>query len=121
MRRLWLLLALIAVPAAAQETASRAHMEGCLLWGRLQDGRYGAANQCRQPITLLFMSLNDQRVIEGEIPAQGQFAISDSPPDGETMFTACPRGYLPSVRFGIENAQPIIVSLYNCRAGRPNS
>ena len=37
------------------------------------------------------------------------------------MFTACPVGFQPSVRFAVENKETIGVSLYNCVAGRPTS
>ena len=37
------------------------------------------------------------------------------------MFTACPIGFRPSVRFALENKEAIGVSLYNCVAGEPTS
>ncbi len=38
------------------------------------------------------------------------------------MFTVCPVGYWPSLRFAVENAEPISVSLYNCLPpGKPIS
>jgi hypothetical protein len=37
------------------------------------------------------------------------------------MFTACPVGFIPSVRFAIENKTPIRESLYNCQPGRPDA
>ena len=36
------------------------------------------------------------------------------------MFTACPAGYAPSVRFSLENKTAIVESLYNC-LGRPQA
>ena len=35
------------------------------------------------------------------------------------MFTACPVGYAPNVRFAAENKAAILDSLYNCLSARP--
>jgi hypothetical protein len=40
---------------------------------------------------------------------------------GGFMFTACPAGYKPNVRFSVENKEAIGLSLYNCVGGKPNS
>ncbi len=122
--RLWPLAAagllVLAAPAWAQEGDPRAHMEGCLKWHRDDQG-YSAFNQCDAPIAVKFMMLQDRRVIEGEAPPGGRFSAATTL-DGMMIFTACPVGYQPSVRFSAENAKQIAVSLYNCLPlGRPDS
>ena len=123
--RLWPLATLAAVlmlpglPARAQQEDQRAHMEGCLKWQSVNDG-YAAFNQCDSPIVVKFMMLADQRVIEGDAPPHGRFVARTSL-RGKLIFTACPSGYEPSLRFAAANAEAIAVSLYNCVAGRPNS
>jgi hypothetical protein len=106
--------------AAAQEPPVKAHMEGCLKWRNASEG-YAAFNQCDSAVSIKFMLLQDQQVVEGEATPGGNFF---GPPGkgGSMIFTACPRGYVPSLRFSVENAQPISVSLYNCRPiDRPDS
>jgi hypothetical protein len=121
--RLWLLAAgllAFAAPAGAQEADAKAHMEGCLKWHK-DDRGYSAFNQCDAPIAIKFMMLQDRRLIEGEAPPGGRFSTETSL-GGMMIFTACPVGYQPSVRFAAENAKQIAVSLYNCLPlGRPNS
>jgi hypothetical protein len=121
--RFWPLLAIFFVlswPAQSQSTASRAHLEGCLIWQNASEG-YVAFNQCDSHIAVKFMMLDDRRVIEGEAPPHGRFTAA-TPLRGSLIFTACPVGYVPSVRFAADNAEQIAVSLYNCLPpGRPNS
>jgi hypothetical protein len=109
----------VAASAHAQED-SRAHMEGCLIWSG--QGAVGVRNECSRPITLLFMTFDDQQVVTAGLPPGGRF-ISDAQwgQSGGFMFTACPTGYRPSVRFSIENKDAIGLSLYNCVGGKPNS
>ena len=38
---------------------------------------------------------------------------------GGWMFTACPAGYVPNIRFAAENKTAILDSLYNCLSARP--
>jgi hypothetical protein len=107
-------------PAMAQEVTSRAHMEGCLKWQTTAEG-YAAFNQCNDRIAVKFMMLQDRRVIEGEAAPHGRF-VARTQLRGEMIFTACPVGYEPSLRFSADNADQISVSLYNCLPqGRPNS
>ena len=113
------LLLLIAAGAAAQEL-SAAHMEGCLIWNR--EGNVSVRNECSRPIALMFMDVGDQQVVTAEL-APGTRFTSDSV-WGQTsgfIFTACPVGSRPSVRFALENKETIGVSLYNCVVGRPTS
>jgi hypothetical protein len=100
-----------------------AHMEACLEWGDL-GGQFGAANICNKPTTVLFMTLADEHVTEQEVAPGGHFNSGAAKPVGldAWMFTACPVGYAPSVRFVAANANVILPSLYNClRQGRPGA
>ena len=114
-----LALLLAAAGAAAQEGTS-AHMEGCLIWSG--QGAVGARNECSRPITLLFMTFDDQHVVTAELPPGGRF-VSEAEwgRPGGFMFTACPVGYKPNVAFSLENKDAIGLSLYNCIGGKPNS
>lgn len=95
-------------------------MEGCLKWERTAEG-YSAFNQCDSRIAIRFMMMEDHRLVEGEAPPGGRFSAATSL-GGMMIFTACPAGYEPSLRFGPEHADRIAVSLYNCLPiGRPNS
>ena len=100
-----------------------AHMEACLEWGDF-DGQFGAVNICNKPMTILFMTLADGQVTTQEVPSYGRFHSGAAKPVGTDawMFTACPIGYVPNVRFSQDNADVILPSLYNCRRqGRPDS
>ena len=117
---------ILSCPAALATTASAqqvmAHMEACLEWDDL-DGQFGAVNICIKPTTVLFMTLDDERVIEQEVPGGGRFNSGAAKPVGldAWMCTACPIGYVPSVRFSAAHANVILPSLYNCRQGRPGA
>ncbi len=113
-----LVLLMLAGSAAAQYPA-RAHMEGCLVWGGLK-GNIVAHNECSRPMTLKFMAYDDGKVVESEVGPGGWFDTGRHPGEVEFMFTACPVGFVPSLRFAIENKQPISQSLYNCQPGRPD-
>ena len=112
-------MALGLAAAAADAQSVRAHMEACTRWGHA-GGEFGTANSCDTPIVILFMTLGDQRMIEREVPPGAWFG---TPADlaGGWMFTACPVGYVPNLRFAVENKDAILVSLYNCLASRPDS
>jgi len=114
-----LALLLAATGAAAQEGTS-AHMEGCLIWSG--KGAVGVRNECSRPITLMFMTYDDPRIVTSELPPGGRF-VSDAEwgQSGGFIFTACPVGYKPSVAFSIENKTAIGLSLYNCIGGKPTS
>ena len=126
-RRALVLLATAAAIAAAAMAGSaaqaqeqvRAHMEGCLAWGG--PGPVVVRNDCPRPISLMIMGFADQQPATTEL-APG--ALYTAPFEWNTagfMFTACPVGFQPSVRFAVENKETIGVSLYNCVAGRPSS
>jgi hypothetical protein len=128
MTRPWLLAigALLGAPAAVAQLPqqeSRAHMEACVRWafaGRV----YSTRNSCDRPVTIMFMVLDEGRIVEGDVAPGGQFSSGAIAGDGgrTMMFTVCPTGYVPSVRFVRENAEPIMVSLYNCLPlGRPGA
>jgi hypothetical protein len=112
-------LLLAAATAAAQEMTA-AHMEGCLVWNR--EGNVTVRNECSRPLALQYMDTADQRVVAIELPPGAHFtADSVWGRSGGFIFTACPVGLKPSLRFAIENQEPIAASLYNCVAGRPTS
>lgn len=114
-----LLLLLAATAAEAQESV-RAHMEGCLVWNA--EGTLAVRNDCSRPLTLMLMGFDDQQVVTTEIAPGARFTTTlEWGQPGGFMFTACPVGFRPSVRFAIENKETIGVSLYNCVAGRPTS
>ncbi len=126
MRR-WLLTGalLLAVPtlAAAQQKVSRAHMEACVRWIATA-GQYLTLNSCDTAVTIQFMALADGRTVERDVQPGNQFESGPMDPNKPTemMFTVCPVGYRPSVRFARENAETISESLYNCLPlGRPGS
>ena len=118
---LWASLFLAATSVSAQQTM--AHMEACTEWGYF-GGQFGTRNSCSKPITILFMAFGDARVVAQDIPPGGHFNSGTTELDlaNSWMFTACPLGYVPSVRFSTENATAILESLYNCQLlGRPGS
>jgi len=120
MRFMWALLLLAIATAAGAQERTIAHMEGCLVWSR--DGNIAARNECSRPIALMYMDFDVQQTVKAELAPGARFT-SDSV-WGQTigfMFTACPLGYRPSVRFGLENKEAIGVSLYNCVAAEPTS
>ncbi len=118
---LWACLFPAAASVSAQQTM--AHMEACTEWGYFGD-QFGTRNSCGKPITILFMAFSDARVVARDVPPGGHFNSDATEPDmaNSWMFTACPLGYVPSVRFSTENATAILASLYNCQLlGRPGS
>jgi hypothetical protein len=110
----------LATDASAQDLMP--HMESCLAWDDT-DGQWGAVNTCNAPMIILFMVLADGRMITQEVSPGGRFSSgSKSTGIGPWMYTACPIGYAPSVRFSAENADVIVPSLYHCvRKGRPDA
>jgi hypothetical protein len=119
--RLALALLLLAIaPAVQAQERVLAHMEGCLVWNR--DGNIAVRNECSRPIALKYMDFDTQQAMTVELAPGARFT-SDSV-YGQTsgfMFTACPLGFRPSVKFALENKEAIGVSLYNCVAGEPTS
>jgi hypothetical protein len=112
-------LLLAAATAAAQEMTA-AHMEGCLVWTR--DRNVAVRNECSRPLTLQYMDMAEQRVVATELAPGARFTTESVwGRTGGFMFTACPVGLKPSVRFASENQEVIAASLYNCVAGRPTS
>jgi len=114
-----LLLTALASGAQAQERAI-GHMEGCLVWNR--EGAISVRNECSRPLTLMFMDANSQQAQTADLAPGARFtADSVWGQSGGFMFTACPVGFRPSVRFMPENRETIAVSLYNCMQGQPTS
>ena len=125
MRRDLAIAAALVLPglAIAQQKESRAHMEACVRWAREGD-RFVTRNSCDTPISILFMTLYDGHVTEKNVMPGGRFESDplDAARPTEVMFTACPIRYRPNLRFALENAEPISVSLYNCvPPGKPTS
>jgi hypothetical protein len=119
MRRcLPLAAALVALASVTSAQEYIGHMEGCFVWGTA-NGRLGARNECSRAITMKFMAFDDGHTVEADIPPGGWF--DSGSPGGSFMYTSCPVGWMPSLKFSIENKQAISVSLYNCLPGRPNS
>jgi hypothetical protein len=113
------LLLIIAASAAAQELTA-AHMEGCLVWNR--GGNVSVRNECSRPLALTFMDFDEQRVVTADLAPGARFTTDAVWGQASGfMFTACPLGSRPSVRFALENKETIGVSLYNCVVGRPSS
>ena len=110
---------MLAGPAAAQYPA-RAHMEGCLIWS-VAKGNLVVRNECSRAMTLQFMSFDDQHVMQSEVAPGAWFDTGRRPGEAEFIFTACPVGFVPSVRFAVENKKAISESLYNCQPGRPDA
>jgi len=115
----WLVLLLLPATAAAQDR-SAAHMEGCLVWNR--EGNVAVRNECSRPISLMFMDFDVQQPLSGELaPGASYTTPALWGRSGGFMFTACPSGLQPSVRFALENKETIGASLYNCVTNRPTS
>jgi hypothetical protein len=118
----WLLslFPLVLAGSAAAQYPARAHMEGCLIWS-VAKGNLVVRNECSRAMTLQFMSFDDQRVVQSEVAPGAWLDTGRRSGDAEFMFTACPVGFVPSVRFAVENKKPISESLYNCQPGRPDA
>ena len=110
-------LAIAAATAAAQPI--KAHMEACTRWD-YSGAEFGTRNSCDDPVVILFMTIGDQQVIEREV-APGAWFGSPADLSAGWMFTACPVGYAPNLRFGLENKDAILDSLYNCLPARPGA
>ena len=70
------------------------------------------------------MAFGDQRVVERDVPPGGWFGAGAEP--GAWMFTACPVGYAPSVRFAAENRtaisrEPLQLPSRAARCLKPNT
>jgi hypothetical protein len=109
-------LVLLGMPDAAAQQV-KAHMEACTEWGRA-GSEFGTRNSCSKPISILFMTLGDQRAVEREVAPGAWFGVATDLTGG-WMFTACPVGYAPNLRFAAENKTAILDSLYNCLSARP--
>ncbi len=115
MSRAWLgaLAVLAPLVASAQQHPWKAHMEACTEW-KHPGARIGTRNECNRPVTIMFMDYGDRRVVENDVPPGGWFDSGVDGPSPGYMFTVCPVGYVPSVKFSLENQAAIIQSLYNC-------
>jgi hypothetical protein len=98
--------------ALAQQTVP--HLEACTKWD-FYKGKKGFQNDCGQPVVVLFMQLNTQRVVERTVNPGARFdtGLTEKNLQG-WMSTRCPVGYDPSVPFKVENSQAIIGSQYEC-------
>jgi hypothetical protein len=119
--RLLLAATLLLAAGSASAQQAVAHMEACADWDFV-DGTFGTRNGCPKPIAILFMTLADQRIVERNVLPGGRFDAGVGERDLRRgwLFTACPVGYLPNVKFSVANGRTILDSLYNCLpAGRP--
>ena len=112
-----ILFAVAAAGAAAQPV--KAHMEACTRWGQA-GSQHGTYNSCDAPVVILFMAFADTGVVEREVPPGAWFGSAADLSAG-WMFTACPVGYAPNIRFALENKDAILDSLYNCLPSRPGA
>jgi len=94
-------------------------MEACTRWV-YAGGEWGTRNSCDSPVTIHFMALGNGRVVERDVAPAAWFGSGTADPGG-WMFTACPVGYAPNVRFSAENKDAILDSLYNCLPARPGA
>ncbi len=111
----------VATGIATAQSSSRAHMEACTEWKT--EGRHiGTRNDCNRPVAIKFMAYDGSHLREADVPPGGWFdsGVVQGTIEG-FLFTVCPIDHVPSVRFAIENAQPIADSLYNCLPlGKPD-
>jgi hypothetical protein len=117
-----LVAALVVFAGAVAAQQPMAHMEACTEWDYV-DGEFGARNGCEKPIAILFMALGDQRIVQANVPPGARFKAGAHQPDlaNGWLFTACPVGYVPNVKFSVANGRTILDSLYNCLpAGSPD-
>ncbi len=99
------------------------NMEQCLEWTS-PGGMFGAKNTCSQAITIRFMTIPDEHIVEATVQP-GEFFRSGLTVDQEKstrwLFTACPKGSPASIRFDAadpakrgRNRQDIIDGGYEC-------
>ena len=123
MRRLLLVPALLLVASLASAQQPLAHMEACTQWD-YTDGEFGTRNSCEKPVAILFMPLGEPRIMQRELAPGARFNSGATPSDMARgwLFTACPVGYVPNLKFSVANRQAILDSLYNCLpAGSPGA
>jgi hypothetical protein len=120
-----LLLSVLPLAAAAglvaAQSPSRAHMEACTEW-QSEGGHIGTRNDCNRPVAIKFMAYDGSRALEADVPPGSWFdsGVVSGTIEG-FLFTVCPVGYVPSVRFSLENTKAILESLYNCLPiGKPD-
>jgi len=111
--------ALLAPLHAATEPGSgdtRVHLEACTKWTE-QDGSFGFTNGCGEPVALLFIQLNGERWFDRVVNPDERFDIGVPEKiikDTTWLFTACPAGYVPNLRFTVENQIQIAKGQYEC-------
>lgn len=91
------------------------HLERCTEW-RYRDERFGALNNCKDPVNIQFMLNSGQHVIE-RVVQPGEFfdtGLGRNELLAGWLFTACPAGSAPSVPFSLANQQDIRASRYGC-------
>ena len=123
MRRLLLVAALLLVASSTSAQQPLAHMEACTQWD-YSDGEFGTRNSCGKPIAILFMPLGEPRIRQRDLAPGARFNSGATASDMARgwLFTACPVGYVPNVKFSVVNRQTILDSLYNCvPAGSPGA
>jgi hypothetical protein len=107
---------LILLPGvAAAQDAARAHMEACIRW-EPADGEIQTVNLCNTPISIKVMGFDNQTIVQGDVPPGALFDSHVTLPQMAKglMYTVCPAGYVPDIRFDFKNASQIMKSIYRC-------
>jgi hypothetical protein len=95
---------------------TRLHLEACTKWTE-QGGRFGFTNECKEPVSLIFVELDGLRRFDRVIRPKERFDIKLPEQTINTtnwLFTVCPAGYVPSVPFTAEDQTRIVAGQYEC-------
>jgi hypothetical protein len=119
------LLALFAVflssfAASSARAQGAPHLEGCVLTHRwdYEGGTLGIKNICDIAIAIQFMRQKDPQAKRADVKPGERFdsGLSQAEIGSEWwIFTACPVGYVSSVRFETENRYMLTAGEYNCQ------
>lgn len=101
----------------------RPNMEQCLEWAS-PDGTHGAKNTCGEAITIRFMTVSDEHIIEATVQPDEFFRSGltlEQAKSARWLFTACPKSSAASVGFNAadpdrraKDRRDIIDGLYEC-------
>jgi hypothetical protein len=98
-----------------QTSGTVLHLERCTNWDYRED-RFGTTNRCKEPVTIQFMLISNQRIEQREVKPGEVFdtGLSRMVVEDGWLFTTCPVGYSPSVPFLLENKDLLLPSQYDC-------
>jgi len=105
-----------AIGETTQGGDSKLHLEACTKWSE-QNGSFGFANTCGEPVALLFVQLNGAHQFDRVVKSGERFetGVAEKAVNATGwLFTACPAGYVPSVPFTTENQTQILKGQYEC-------